>query len=344
MDKKQQIAAMSLAETFQDRFLIGAAVNPLTLDAQKELLVQHFNSVTAENEMKFERLHPEEGEYTFSEADRLMDFARANDMAVRGHTLVWHNQTPDWVFQDRSGNVIGREVLLARMKEHIDTVAGRYKGRIYAWDVVNEAVSDSGNELLRSSKWLDIAGEEFIAKAFEYAHDADPDALLFYNDYNESFPAKRDKIYSLVKSLKERDVPIHGIGMQAHWNLVSPALDEIREAIETYASLGVVLHITELDVSMFEFEDRRTDLTSPTADMLELQAARYEQFFGLFKEYQDVIGSVTFWGAADDYTWLHDFPVRGRRNWPFLFDERHEPKDSFWKVMGVASSHDPKPL
>lgn len=327
-----------LHEAFGQQFLIGAAVNPKTLVTQRELLTHHFNSVTAENEMKFERLHPAEDRYTFEDADHLMAFAKSNGMAVRGHTLVWHNQTPDWVFEDRSGGAVDRETLLARMKSHIDTVVTRYKGNIYAWDVVNEAVSDSGGELLRASKWLDIAGEDFIAKAFEYAHAADPGALLFYNDYNESVPEKREKIYALVKSLKEKDVPIHGIGLQAHWNLEHPTLDDIRHAIERYASLGMKLHITELDVSVFQHDDRRTDLLTPTKEMLVRQAERYKQFFQLFKEYSEWITSATFWGAADDYTWLDNFPVKGRKNWPFLFDRGHNPKPSYWDVLDIARS------
>ncbi|RIX59198.1 endo-1,4-beta-xylanase [Paenibacillus nanensis] len=325
-----------LREVFGEHFHIGAAVNPRTLVTQKDLLTRHFNSLTAENEMKFVSVHPEEGRYTFEEADRLIDFAKENNMAVRGHTLVWHNQTPDWVFENRSGGAADRETLLSRMKSHIDEVVGRYKGRIYAWDVVNEAVTDSGDQLLRPSKWLEIAGEDFIAKAFEFAHAADPDALLFYNDYNESVPAKRDKIYSLVKSLTEREVPIHGVGLQAHWNLEHPTLDHIREAIERYASLGVKLHITELDVSVFAHEDRRTDLIAPTPEMLERQAERYGAFFKLFKEYSEHLTSVTFWGAADDYTWLDHFPVRGRKNWPFLFDAQHQPKAAFQTVLEAA--------
>ncbi|MBD2867069.1 endo-1,4-beta-xylanase [Paenibacillus arenilitoris] len=325
-----------LHEVFGEYFRIGAAVNPRTLVTQKELLTRHFNSLTAENEMKFVSVHPEEGRYTFEAADRMVEFAKENGMAVRGHTLVWHNQTPDWVFENGSGEAADRGMLLARMKSHIDEVVGRYKGSVYAWDVVNEAVADGGEQLLRASKWLDIAGEDFIAKAFEYAHEADPAALLFYNDYNESVPAKREKIYTLIQSLKERDVPIHGVGLQAHWNLEHPTLDHIREAIERYAGLGVKLHITELDVSVFAHEDRRTDLTAPTAEMLERQAERYGRLFKLFKEYSEDLTSITFWGAADDYTWLDHFPVRGRKNWPFLFDARHQPKASFQSVLEAA--------
>lgn len=324
---------MRLREAFKEQFLIGAAVNPVTLDSQRDLLIEHFNSVTAENEMKFERLHPAEDRYTFEAADRLVALAKANGMGVRGHTLVWHNQTPAWVFENEDGSQTDRVTLLARMKSHINTVVSRYRGELYAWDVVNEAVSDSGSELLRPSKWLDIIGEDFIAKAFEYAHEADPEALLFYNDYNEADPVKSDKIYTLVKSLLEQGVPIHGIGLQAHWSLYHPSLDHIRVAIEKYASLGVKLHITELDVSMFAFDDRRTDLTAPTEEMLALQAERYGQFFRLFQEYSEYITSVTFWGAADDYTWLDHFPVRGRKNWPFLFDAKHQPKPSYSEVL-----------
>jgi endo-1,4-beta-xylanase len=336
MPNRLKEAPPKLHEAFKHHFKIGAAVNPLTIDTQRELLAKHFNSITAENEMKFERLHPEEGRYTFERADQLLSFAKEHGMGVRGHTLVWHNQTPNWVFEDKDGGPTDRVTLLARMKAHIDTVVTRYKGEIYAWDVVNEAISDKEGEHLRPSKWLDIAGEDFIAKAFEYAHAADPDALLFYNDYNESVPVKREKVYTLVKTLKEKGVPIHGVGLQAHWNLEVPAIDHIREAIERYASLGMRLHITELDVSMFLHDDKRTDLTAPTAEMLDRQAERYGQMFRLLAEYRGCIDSVTFWGAADDFTWLDGFPVRGRKNWPFVFDTKHEPKQSFWNVIDAA--------
>lgn len=326
-----------LKDVFSRNFLIGAAVNPLTIVSQQELLTHHFNSLTAENEMKFERVHPSEGTYTFEEADQVAAFAKQHGMKLRGHTLVWHNQTSEWLFEKRDGGSIDREGLLERMKEHIDTVVGRYKGDIYAWDVVNEAIADQGDELLRPSKWLEIVGPDFIAKAFEYAHEADPEALLFYNDYNESHPHKRDKIYQLVKSLLDQGTPIHGIGLQAHWNLYDPSLEDVRAAIEKYASLGLQLHLTELDLSMFRFEDRRMDLTEPPLELLERQALAYEAIFNLLKEYDEVISSVTFWGAADDYTWLDDFPVRGRKNWPFLFDEQQRPKSSFWKVIGEES-------
>lgn len=322
-----------LREVFAGMFDIGAAVNARTIDSQSGLLAYHFNSLTAENEMKFERIHPAENTYTFEAADSIADFARRSGKKLRGHTLVWHNQTPEWVFQDGNGGTVDSDTLLARMKSHIHTVVTRYKDLIYGWDVVNEVISDEGSEFYRQTKWLGIAGEQFIARAFEYAHEADPKALLFYNDYNESNPVKREKIYKLVKSLLDRGTPVHGVGLQAHWNIAHPNLDDIRSAIERYASLGLTLQITEMDVSMFEFGDRRTDLTEPTEQMVALQTERYEQFFKLFREYKDVISAVTFWGAADDYTWLDHFPVRGRKNWPLLFDIRQQPKEAFWRVV-----------
>ena len=324
----------SLFKKYESYFPIGTCVSPRALETHKDLLINHFNSLTSENHMKFGPLHPEPDRYDFAAADQLVAFAKEHNKLVRGHTLVWHNQNAPWLFRDKDGNLVDKDTLLNRMKEHINTVVPRYKDSVYCWDVVNEAVEDTGPEILRQkSLWLEIIGPEFIEKAFEYAHEADPNALLFYNDYNESDPVKRDKIYQLVKGLKEKDIPIHGVGMQAHWNIYGPSLDLIREAIEKYASLGVQIHITEMDISVFEFHDRRTDLTEPTAEMIDKQAERYESIFSLFREYKDVVTNVTLWGAADDVTWLHDFPVRGRKNWPLLFDMNHKPKLALERIM-----------
>lgn len=327
-----QTSLISLANVYKEYFLIGAAVNKNTIQSQKNLLINQFSSITAENEMKPENLQREEDRFTFEVADQFISFAEKHGIKMRGHTLVWHNQTPDWMFSNSDGSLVGRELLLERMKSHISTVASRYKGRIYSWDVVNEAIDDHPDIFFRKSKYLEIIGEDFIEKAFRFAHEADPNTSLFYNDYNECVPEKRDKIFKLVQSLIEKGVPIHGIGMQGHWNLTKPSLDNIRAAIEKYASLGLQIQITELDLSVFDSDDKRTDLTEPTSEMLTLQAERYDQVFALFREYKDVISSVTFWGAADDYTWLNDFPVRNRKNWPFVFDENHEPKQSFWRI------------
>lgn len=323
----------SFAEQYKDYFTIGAAVNRRTIHSSKDLLLQHFNSITAENEMKPEHLQPEEGKFNFDVADQFVGFAEEHNFAMRGHTLIWHNQTPNWMFEGGEGSPASRELLLERMQAHISTVVGRYKGRIGSWDVVNEVIDDSPELFLRKSKYLDIVGEDFIEKAFQFAHAADENALLFYNDYNESFPEKREKIYKLVKSLVEKGTPIHGVGMQAHWNVTMPHLDDIRTAIERYASLGLQIHITEMDVSVFEWDDKRTDLVEPTPEMVALQEQRYEQFFQVFREYKEHISNVTFWGVADDYTWLDNFPVVGRKNWPFLFDREHQPKPVFSKII-----------
>ncbi|MHA6530094.1 endo-1,4-beta-xylanase [Paenibacillus sp. BAC0078] len=328
----------ALHEVFRDAFKIGAAVSMDVVSAQASFIAKHFNSITAENVMKPEEVQPQEGIYTFDSADSIFAFAEAHNIAVRGHTLLWHNQTGDWMFRNTADEPCTREQLLGRLETHINTVMGRYRGKAYAWDVVNEAIEDKSDQYLRDTKWLEIIGEDYIQQAFEMAHRADPDALLFYNDYNETDPVKRDKIYKLVRSLLDQNTPIHGIGMQAHWNIYGPSIDEIRSALELYASLGVRIHITELDLSMFRFEDKRTDLKAPTQEMLKLQEERYAEIFALLLEYRGAIDSVTFWGVADDYTWLDGFPVRGRKNWPFLFDEHRQPKASFGRLVTLAAS------
>ncbi|MCR8656346.1 endo-1,4-beta-xylanase [Paenibacillus endoradicis] len=323
----------SLHEAFAKDFPIGAAVSPAILDSTGSLIARHYNSLTAENDMKPIELQPEENVFTFEKADQIVRFAKEHNMRLRGHTLVWHNQTPDWMFEGQNGEPADRELLLARMKLHIDTVVGRYRGDVYCWDVVNEAIQDKEENLLRQSRWLELAGEEYIQKAFEYAHAADPNALLFYNDYHETVPTKREKIYKLVKDLLDRGTPIHGIGLQAHWNIYEPSIEDIRIAIERYASLGLQLHITELDLPMFGNDDKRREVMTPTEEMIEKQAKQYEQIFELFRSYKDVITNVTFWGAADDYTWLDYFPGKERKTWPFLFNDQHEPKPCFWGVV-----------
>jgi len=323
----------SLCREYADYFPIGAAVSRRAIKTHSDLLTRHFNSVTAENEMKPASVCKSENEYSFDEADSIVEFAKARNMKVRGHTLVWHNQTPDWFFTDRDGKPASRELMLSRMKEHIHTVTNHYRGKTYCWDVVNEAVADNPEEYLRKSRWLELTGEDYIAKAFEYAHEADPDALLFYNDYNESAPEKCEKICRLIRSLKDRDVPIHGIGLQGHWSIYWPSTDMIRTALDKYASLGLQLQITELDVSLYDPRYKGMELGAPLPDLLKMQEEYYGRIFELFREYRDVITGVTFWGVADDVTWLDNFPVRGRKNWPLLFDDNHKPKAAFFSVI-----------
>ncbi|MBN2441911.1 MAG: endo-1,4-beta-xylanase [Spirochaetales bacterium] len=321
----------SLSQKYKDYFPIGAAVNRKTITSHQELLLRHFNSITLESEMKFELLHPAENTYTFSTADMIIDIAKKHNMKVRGHTLVWHRQTSEWVFLDRNGELVSREVLLERIEEHINRVMSRYKNDVYSWDVVNEAIAE-GTDYLRDSKWLTIIGKDYVEKIFTYAHRADPKAQLFYNDYDVVIPEKRDKIIRLIRELKQKEVPVHGIGLQGHWNIYFPSIDLIKEAFDKYAELGLPLQITELDVSMYEFHDK-SKMDKPSPEMYEKQTIFYEKIFALFREYRDIITGVTVWGIADDKTWLDNFPVRDRKNWPLLFDTSHQPKEAFHKIM-----------
>lgn len=322
-----------LRDYFKDDFLIGASIHPIEMETKRDLLTTHFNSLVTGNDFKWGPIHPKEGEYYFENTDAAVAFAKQHGMKMRGHTLVWHNQTPSWVFKSESGSIITKEDLLGRIEEHIKTVVSRYKGQVDYWDVVNEAIGD-GEDLYRSdSPWYQIIGEEFIEKAFRFAHEADPDALLFYNDYNCSNPVKRDKIYTLVKQLKEKGVPIHGIGMQEHNTVVKPIEQELREAIKKFASLNVVIHITELDVSVFASNDKRTDLKQPTETMMKQQVEQYKMLFDVYSDFKDVIELVTFWGVADDRTWKDNKPVKGRKDWPLLFDINQKPKPAYWRVI-----------
>ena len=322
---------LTLKDAYKDYFKIGVAVNPGTLERDDELIRTHFNSLTAENHMKPEELQPEEGVFTFDKADKIVEYAKQNNMMMRGHTLLWHNQTPEWFFKDGDKEA-SRELALERLKTHMEVVLGRYSDQFYAWDVCNEVIEDHGEELLRESPWKSIIGDDYVQKAFELAREVNPNMTLYYNDYNESHPEKRDKIYTMVKGLLDKGTPIDAVGLQAHWGLEDPTLDNIRLAIEKYASLGLKLSVTEMDVSVFNFDDKRTDLTEPTQEMMEKQAERYDQFFSLFREYKEHIESVTLWAASDRYNWLNDFPVRGRKNWPMLFDTNNQPKESFHRV------------
>jgi endo-1,4-beta-xylanase len=331
--------AQGLKDYYRDFFSIGVAIAPSHVSAEEASLIsREFNSVTAENAMKMGPIHPEENRYEFAGADAIVNFAITNNLKVRGHTLCWHNQTPPWLFVDASGKNVSKDVLLNRLKTHIQNVVGRYKGKIYAWDVVNEVISDDEDKVYRDSKWLEICGEEFIAKAFEFAHEADPDAILFYNDYNTENPTKSEKIFKLVRKLREANVPIHAIGIQGHWSIFSPTENELRETLVNFSSLGVKLQITELDVSVYPGGgERRVALPGEpqtfTAEMEQKQIEQYRMFFRLFREYKDAITGVTFWNVSDKHSWLDNFPVRGRKNFPLLFDEQLNRKKAYADVI-----------
>lgn len=329
-----------LKEYYSNYFNIGVAVSPRALKTDEAgLVTRHFNSLTAENAMKMGPIHPSEKVFAWTNSDSIVAFAQRNGMKMRGHTLCWHNQTPSWLFKDEAGNAVTKDVLLKRLKDHITEVVSRYKGKIYAWDVVNEAISDAPDQYLRDSEWYKIAGEEYIAKAFQYAHEADPDALLFYNDYNEIDAVKREKIIRLVTNLKKAGVPIHGVGLQGHWAVSEPTRAQLDATLTDFARTGLLLHITELDISVYPKEHQRRDRKAEDYDMEfseskeQQQREVYAMCFELFRKHKAAISSVTFWNISDRNSWLDNFPVRGRKDYPLLFDKELKPKKAFYDVV-----------
>lgn len=304
------LAEKGLKDYYKDYFSIGVAVNVRNTSGgdETELIKKEFNSITPENDMKMVSVHPSENVWNWTNADKIVDFAVKNGIKIRGHNLLWHTQVGAWMFKDSiTGQNVSKEVLLKRLKTHITTVVNRYKGKIYAWDVVNEAIDDNPDVFMRNSLWYQIAGDDFIPAAFQYAHEADPKVDLYYNDYNESNPSKRDKIYKLVKGLLDKKVPITGIGLQGHWRLETPTTSEIREAFAKYASLGVKLQVTELDITV---RTRRPAGQAPdtaaaySTEMAEKQAKRYKEVFEIFREYKKQLNNVTFWNVSDRGSWL----------------------------------------
>ncbi|MFD2379517.1 endo-1,4-beta-xylanase [Paenibacillus xanthanilyticus] len=326
----------SLKDVFADDFLLGSAllVNEIqdSNGPDAQLLQKHFNSLTAGNELKWDATEPQEGQFDFTRADKIVDFASANGMASRGHTLIWHSQTPNWVFYDAEGKLASKELLFARMKKHIDTVVGRYKGKIYAWDVVNEVLEPGDKQPggLRNSLWYQIAGEEFIEKAFLYAHEADPNAKLFINDYNTNMPEKRQNLYDLIKRLKAKGIPVDGVGHQTHIGIEYPTVQEIDDQFQAFRDLGIEQQVTELDMSVYT-NDSDAYETFPLELQLK-QAKRYKEIFEVFKKHADQLTAVIFWGKDDLNTWLRTFPVT-RNNWPLLFDERLQAKYAYWAIV-----------
>lgn len=328
-----------LKDYYQDYFSIGVAVGARSLVGEEAALIKkQFNSITAENAMKMESLQPREGIFSWKEADSIVSFAVKNNIKIRGHNLCWHEQAPAWMFVGKDGKEVTKEELLERLKTHITTVVNRYKGKIYAWDVVNEAIDDNPANFLRNSKWYKICGEDFIVKAFEYAHEADPAAKLFYNDYNTERPEKRERVYQLLKKLKAQKVPINGVGLQAHWSLQEPTINDLKTAIESYASLGLEIQFTEVDISIYPWEKERRPKRANESDVFtdaleQQQMAQYAMIFKTFRTYKEVITNVTFWNISDRYTWLDEYPVVGRKNYPLLFDTQLQPKKAYWEVI-----------
>lgn len=338
-------SAATLKSAFKDRFMIGVALNQRQFtdqDANGAALVKRqFNSISPENVMKWERIHPRPGPdgYDFEAADRYVEFGEKNGMFIVGHTLIWHAQTPRWVFQGDGTNAITREALLQRMRDHIHTVVGRYKGRIKSWDVVNEALNEDGS--LRQSPWYRIIGEDYIARAFQYAHEADPDAELRYNDFSIENEPKRKGTIALVKKLQEQKAPISGLGSQTHANLTWPSAELLDTALTEFAKLGLPISITELDVNASERGQRsRSAEVSQNAQAggggvvdqaSQKLASQYGSLFRVFVKHSKEIKLVTFWGVTDRDSWR-------RYGNPLLFDGEWRPKPAFDAVIAEAKN------
>ena len=347
----------TLKDAYKNDFLIGVAVNQNQFTGEDTngvaLITSQFNAISPENVMKWALIHPNPvtNAYDFGPADAYVAFGEQHHMFIVGHTLVWHNQTPRWVFQDENGralsatNAADRELLLQRMHDHIQTVVGRYKGRIQVWDVVNEALNDSSsmndtNLLRRQSPWVRILGVDFIVKAFQYAHEADPDAILRYNDYSIENPAKRERLITLIKYLQSQHVPVMAIGSQTHANLSWPTFELEDSFLTEVSGLGLPVHITELDVNGSQGGQRSqsADITqnaqasgggSQIESVQEKLTQQYSSLFKAFVKHRDEIKLVTFWGVTDADSW--------RRNGsPLLFDGNWQPKPAFDAVIKAA--------
>ena len=333
---------LTLRSVFGKKFLIGVALNTRQSSGKDvnaiNLVKKHFNSIVAENCMKSGSLHPEENRYDFNLADKFVKFGEENGMFIIGHCLVWHSQLPRWFCVDKDGKDVSPEVLKQRMREHIHTVVGRYKGRVKGWDVVNEAIMEDGS--YRKSKFYQILGEEFIPLAFQYAHEADPDAELYYNDYNMHVVEKQHTVVKLVNSMKSKGIRIDAVGMQGHMGMDYPGIKEFEDAILNYASTGAKVMITEWDMSALPTVSHTANISETVAFKKDMNPypqslpdsvskqwnARMAEFWNLFVKHSDVISRVTAWGVTDGDSWKNDFPVRGRRDYPLLFDRDYQPK------------------
>lgn len=351
----------TLKTAFADDFLLGTAVNDDIVsgrDARAQTLVPlHFNAITLENSMKAEVVNPRPGVYDFAAADAFVAFGEKYDMFIVGHTLVWHNQTPDWFFRKADGTPVGHDALVERMREYIGKVAGRYAGRIDAWDVVNEQIGEDGQ--YRDTPWVKGIGDgdELVRLAFKFASQYAPDTELYYNDFNAWRPEKRDGIVRMVKMLQAAGIRIDGIGMQGHWGLDYPSSEHIEAAIDAYAALGVKVMITELDVDVLPLTRQGqiigTGMAHPQfqlpefkrfldpyrdglpADAQKQLADRYAELFRIFRGRRDVIHRVSVWGVHDSMSWKNDYPIPGRTNYPLLFDRERRPKPALDAVLAI---------
>lgn len=352
---------VSLKSTFSESFKIGMAVNDDIVSGKSSILQrivkQQVNSVTLENSMKAEVINPEKGEYNFDAADKFVAFGEKNNMFVLGHTLVWHNQTPDWFFKNESNKPNSPEQQLEQMHQYIKVVAGRYSGKVDAWDVVNEIIGEDGN--YRDTIWVERVGngDDVVKAAFTYAAKYSPNTELYYNDFNAWRPEKRDGIIRMVKMLQDNGIRIDGIGIQAHWGLNFPKTEYIEKAIDAYAQLGLKVMISELDIdvlpitkegqvigtgllhSQFELEEFESFL-DPYKEGLppEIEnklTRRYQELFEIFNKHKDNIDRVTLWGVDDSMSWKNNYPISNRSNYPLLWDRNFEPKNAVDAILKV---------
>lgn len=355
-------SSATLRAAYHDDFLIGVAVNDDIVQgrdrASRALVERHFNAITAENVMKAEVLHPQPETWDFRAADAFVRFGRKHKQFVVGHTLIWHNQTPGWFFHDAQGQPNTRDTQLEVMRQYIEKVAGRYVGRVDAWDVVNEVIDEDGN--YRDTPWVRAVGDGdlLVQAAFRYAQQYAPDAELYYNDFNTWRPAKRDGIVRMVKKLQAAGIRIDGIGMQGHWGLNYPAAADIEAAIDAYAALGLKVMITELDVDVlpltregqvigtvlahkqFQLPEFKRYLDpypdGLPADVQQRLTDRYAELFRIFHRKRDAIARVSLWGVHDGMSWKNDYPVPHRTNYPLLFDRQRQAKPALQAVLRVA--------
>ena len=348
---KKTGTTVSLKDAYAKDFYIGTALDTNQIMERdpmvSSLIAKEFNSITPENCMKSMFLQPEKDKFDFKMADKYVAFGEKNKMFIHGHTLIWHSQLPKWMSQIKESLTMA-----TAMDNHIATIVGNYKGRIHSWDVVNEALNEDGT--LRKSVFLNTYGKEYLTNAFKLAAKADPKTDLYYNDYNLCNAKKREGAIELVKNLQKNGAKIDGVGEQGHWNLNSPSLDEIEQTILDFSALGVKVAITELDISVLpspwdvvgadvnqksEANEKMNPYPKGLPDDIKIQlAARYEAIFKLFIKHQDKISRVTLWGVNDGQSWLNDWPIRGRSNYPLLFDRDFKPKEAYNSVIKLKEA------
>ena len=343
-----QSGETGLKDAYKDYFSIGVAVNMRNIANPEQIAIikKDFNSITAENDMKPQPTEPAYGQFNWENADKIANFCRSNGIKLRGHCLMWHAQIGEWMYKDEKGDLVSKEKLFQNMKHHITAIVERYKDVIYAWDVVNEAISDGGWQggrrgmgehpsPYRNSPLYQIAGDEFIKKAFIYAREADPNVLLFYNDYNAADPEKRDRIYNMVKSMKEEGVPIDGIGMQGHYNVYGPSMEDVDAALTKYSTIVKHIHITELDIRANQEMGGQLNFSRDGGNISQvvktLQEDQYARLFKVLRKHKDVVDNVTFWNLSDRDSWL------GARNYPLPYDENYKTK----RVYSIIKDFDP---